>query len=455
MSEPEKPKKRRPKGDGAEAYQVPDGRWRAEVDLGVGANGKRRRKVVYGATRAEANRALRDAVRQKEDGVLSASRPPTLQAWLDHWLTTIAPTSGRVRPRTMVGYRSYIRVWVEDKPLGKVRLDKLKPEHFELAYAGMRELGKSESTIAQLHRILHRALKIAVQRQRIATNPTDRMDGPQAAAFEPQILTTADAKKLVRAAVTDQENGARWLLSLAMGPRQGEVLGLAWDKMDLDGGKLSIHRELFRLPWQHGCPGATEKKPSCGGKRGADCPKRHGGGLYLGEPKSKAGKRDVPLPDDLVKAFRVHRREQLRIRAEEGDRWAPFTSANGETVDLVFSQRNGKALDARKDHAAWKKFLADNGVDEVRVHDSRHTAATVLLLMGVPGRVVMDIMGWSQMSMLTRYQHVLDEMKVDAARKIGNALWSPDPEPEPEPEPEPVAPSAVVDFAAFRKRRSG
>lgn len=103
----------------------------------------------------------------------------------------------------MVGYRSYIRVWVEDKPLGKVRLDKLKPEHFEFAYAGMRELGKSESTIAQLHRILHRALKIAVQRQRIATKPTDRMDRPQAAAFEPQILTTSDAKKLVRAAVAD------------------------------------------------------------------------------------------------------------------------------------------------------------------------------------------------------------------------------------------------------------
>lgn len=83
MSEPEKPAKRRPKGDGAQAYQQADGRWRAEVDLGIGANGKRRRRSVYGATRAEANRALRDAVRQKEDGILSASRPPTLQAWLD------------------------------------------------------------------------------------------------------------------------------------------------------------------------------------------------------------------------------------------------------------------------------------------------------------------------------------------------------------------------------------
>jgi integrase len=117
-------------------------------------------------------------------------------------------------------------------------------------------------------------------------------------------------------------------------------------------------------------------------------------------------------------------------------------------LDLVFCQRNGNALQASADWRAWKAFLKGAGVPEVRVHDARHTAATLLLLMGVDGRVVMDMMGWSVASMLKRYQHVLDEMKIEAAKRVGDALWSAPVAPEPEPEE-----AAVVSMADFRARR--
>jgi integrase len=437
---------RRSKGEGTAPKLQADGRWRAELTLGTGPDGKRKRKVFYGANRAECAKALRDAVADRDKGLLLEGRPPTLGEWMHHWVENIAPvkvTGGRgCRPRTLVGYRSYIRTWVDTSPVAKVRLDKLTPEHLEQLYKPMRAARRSETTVSQLHRILSRALTVAVRRGRAASNPAQRMDAPQPASFDPDVLTPDDARKL-RVAAEQDPNGARWLVALALGLRQGEALGLAWDKIDLDAGELHVHRELYSLPWEHGCP----EDARCG-RRADHCKVRHSGGRFVGTPKSDAGKRTLSLPGQLVDALRTHRAQQLRTRAEEGRRWKGFVPENGMELDLVFCQRNGNALQASADWRAWKAFLKGAGVPEVRVHDARHTAATLLLLMGVDGRVVMDMMGWSVASMLKRYQHVLDEMKIEAAKRVGDALWSAPVAPEPEPEE-----AAVVSMADFRARR--
>ncbi|WP_422934945.1 tyrosine-type recombinase/integrase [Sinomonas sp. P47F7] len=282
-----------------------------------------------------------------------------------------------------------------------------------------------------------------MQRGRIATNPAKRIDAPTPGRFAPDLVSVDDARRLIRAAEADTENGARWMLAISLGLRQGERLALGRDRLDLTAHTLKIDRELYRLPWQHGC----HSEP-CGKKRGADCPARHGGGLFVGDPKSDAGVRTLVMPPQLENAIKRHLRAQDSIRAEEGEGWTGFTSANGVELEPVFCQRNGRAIDARRDHADWKAFLEKAGVPEVRLHDARHTAATVLLLMGVDGRVVMDMMGWSQASMLKRYQHVIDEMKRDAAEKMGQALWAPDDEPQP------AAPPEVVSMDDYRRRRA-
>jgi integrase len=212
---------------------------------------------------------------------------------MHHWLDNIAPikvTGGKgCRPRTLVGYRSYIRTWVDTSKVAKVRLDKLTPEHLEQLYKPLRDAKRSESTVAQLHRIISRALTVAMRRGRVGFNPAQRMDAPQPAEYEPDILTPDDARKL-RVAAEKAPDGARWLVALALGLRQGEALALAWDKIDLDAGVLHVHRELYSLPWKHGCPEA-EAKPKeerpCG-RRADHCKQRHSGGRFVGTPKSRS-----------------------------------------------------------------------------------------------------------------------------------------------------------------------
>jgi len=89
----------------------------------------------------------------------------------------------------------------------------------------------------------------------------------------------------------------------------------------------------------------------------------------------------------------------------------------------VFTQPNGKPTDPRADHTAWKQLLRDAGVREARLHDARHTAATMLLVLGVPQRAVMDVMGWSHMAMTMRYQHLTGRVRRDIADQLGGLLW--------------------------------
>jgi site-specific recombinase XerD len=121
------------------------------------------------------------------------------------------------------------------------------------------------------------------------------------------------------------------------------------------------------------------------------------------------------LPNPIVQALRVHRKTQLEQRMKSRQLW--------EEHGLVFCQANGRPLDPRKDHAAWKQLLKTAGVRDARLHDARHTAATILLVQGVDPRTVMDLLGWSQVSMTRRYQHVVDELRAEAARRIESALW--------------------------------
>lgn len=441
-------RKQRSHGDGS-VYQTKDGRWRIEVVVGTDHAGKPDRKVMYAKTEAEANAKRRAAVADHANGILVAGRSPTLAEWMTYWLDNIA--AAKVKDRTLIGYRTYVRKWVLDTRVAKVRLNNLKPEHIEQLHKHARDAGLNETSVTQLHRIVSRALKVAVHRGRLATNPSTRLDAPTPAPFKPDVLTMDDARKLMRAADADPD-GTRWIIALSLGLRQGERLALGWDEIDLKTGSLSVSRELYRMPWQHGC-GEPEDEPTCGRRSGAWCPLRHSGGHFISPPKSEAGNRTMALPAELVDALKRHKAAQDKRRVEEGERWTGFVSANGVSVDLVFSRDNGAAIDSRSDWGAWKEFLATAGVPSIRVHDARHTAATVLLLMGVDGRSVMDMMGWSQMSMLTRYQHVLDEMKTATASKISQAFWAEPPAAEPEPDREPEKTADVVDFAAARSAR--
>ncbi|ONH36594.1 site-specific integrase [Protofrankia sp. BMG5.30] len=404
-------KRRRGNGEGA-IYKGSDGRWRATVDLGW-VGGKRQRKYLSGRTRAEVADRLRTLHRQQEDGVkiVIGDKPLTVEQWLTHWVDHIAP--GRVRPSTLATYRGYVRNRITPV-LGRHRLDRLEPEHVEAWRNGLLDAGLAAATVLQCFRILSRALKVAVQRGKVTRNVCTLVDAPSVDRDEVQPLTAGQARQVLTLAVT-RPNGARWSVALALGLRQGEALGLPWDAVDLDAGTLTVRQALQRRPWQHGCA-----DDPCKRKRGGNCPKRHGGGFVIVRPKSRAGRRTITLPSPLVTALRAHREHQDAERDTAGDLWK---NEHG----LVFTRPDGHPIDPAADWREWKALAKDAGVAAARLHDARHTAASLLLAQGVPARVAMEILGHSQIGLtLGTYSHVAPELRTDAATRMGEALWGSD-----------------------------
>ena len=139
----------------------------------------------------------------------------------------------------------------------------------------------------------------------------------------------------------------------------------------------------------------------------------------LEEPKSSRSRRTLVLPDQLVEGLRLQRETQEQEREIAGTEW--------QGQDFVFAQANGRPLDRRSDWEHWRALLTSAGVRQVRLHDGRHTAATLLLTAGVHPRVVMELLGHSQMRTTTDvYSHVMPALAREAADRMGTSLWGPD-----------------------------
>lgn len=367
-------------------FRGADGRWHGYVSMGSRNDGRADRRHVSAATERGVTGKVRALERQREAGaVATPGRPPTVQDWLQHWLDTIA--ARRVRPSTLATYRTLLRARIIPA-LGQHRLDRLQPEHVETFYTSALADGLAPASVLQCHRILSRALKVAVQRGRIARNVCTLVDAPSLDRREVEPLTAEDARRIL-ATAEGRRNAARWSVALALGLRQGEALGLRWPDVDFDAGSLTVRQALQRIA---------------------------GRGLVLVPPKSRAGRRTIALPPQLVVALRAHRTAQLEERLQAGDRW--------EDREFVFAQPNGRPVDPRGDNREWKTLLVDAGVRDARLHDARHTAATLMLLQGVPARVAMQVLGHSQVSLtLSTYSHVVPELAIEAAERVGAALW--------------------------------
>ncbi len=138
-------------------------------------------------------------------------------------------------------------------------------------------------------------------------------------------------------------------------------------------------------------------------------------GRLAADTKSRAGRRSIGLPDALVELLRQHRKEQEVERETAAQLWRDEGS--------VFASPTGQAIHQATDYDESKRLLKLAGVRDGRLHDARHTAATVLLVLGVSGRAVMGIMGWSNSAMAVRYQHMTDQVRRDIAQQLGGLIW--------------------------------
>src|SRR4051794_35425101 len=317
-------------------YKGADGRWHGYVSVGFTLDGKLDRRHVSSKSRGVVVAKVRELERKRDSGTVTDTSTPTVAAWLEHWLTNIAPR--RVRQRTVESYESSIRRHLVPG-IGRHRLDRLRPEHLDQLYTQLLDAGYSTATVLRDHRILSRALTVAMQRGHIARNVARLVDPPRQ---EPSGIATAldlDEARAVLEAAQGTRNGARWTVALALGLRQSEALALQWKDIDLLANTLTVRRSIHRVR----------------------------GGLIYEEPKTRRSQRTLALPMPLVAALYGHKAVQLGERMLAGSEW--------HDEDLVFAQPNGRPIDKKTDYDEWTRLLQLAGVRHVRLHDGRHTAA--------------------------------------------------------------------------------
>ncbi|MGZ4775847.1 MAG: tyrosine-type recombinase/integrase, partial [Oryzihumus sp.] len=221
--------------DGKRAKHSCQGRWVGTVDADDPLTGKRRRKYLYGHTQKEVARKLKVAVAERDRGTLVLTTT-TVSSWMGEWLARQERT---LKPQTMRSYREKSRNYIEPT-LGGRRLTALRAGHIEAMYATMRDAGRAEATVRQVHAILRAALKDAVRKDQLAVSPMEKVDPPGTGKNKREQFNTDQARTVLRAAGDD----ARWWLALFYGMRQGECLGLEWEWIDFDRHALKIERTL-------------------------------------------------------------------------------------------------------------------------------------------------------------------------------------------------------------------
>jgi len=278
----------------ATIYRDSDGRWHGWLTVGARADGKPDRRHRTGKTRAEVAAKIRELELHRANGAITAAKSETAAAWLDHWLINIA--ARRVRPRTLEGYEAIIRMHVAPH-IGGQRLDRLQPEHLETLYARLLGSGLSPTTVLRVHRVISRALKVAMQRGRVHRNVASLVDPPAQQASDIASALTVEESAAVLAAAHGQRNAARWTVALALGLRQSEALALQWQDIDLLNHTLSVRRTIHRVK---------------------------GKGLVYEAPKTKRSARTLALPPRLVAELIEHKRKQTGERMpRRGSRLRP------------------------------------------------------------------------------------------------------------------------------------
>ncbi|RPK38634.1 tyrosine-type recombinase/integrase [Streptomyces sp. ADI93-02] len=403
-------KGRQPNG-ASSIFHGKDGRWHGYVTVGTKDDGSPDRRHISRKTRPDVTKAVRELERQRDKGaVRKAGQNWTLETWLVHWVENIAAPN--VSENTIDGYRVAVNHHLIPG-LGAHRLEKLEPEHLERFYKKMQDNGSAAGTAHQTHRTVRTALNEAVRRGHLTVNPATIAKGPRVEEEEVEPYSVEEVQRLL-AEAHKHRNTARWVIALALGLRQGEVLGMQWTDVDFELDVIRVRRGRLRPRYQHGCGDRCGRKPGF-------CPQKINTRRETKTVKSRAGQRPIGVPGELMELLRQHKGEQDREQKRARDLWTE--------KGYVFTSPTGEPLNPNTDFHKWKDLLKAAGVRDGRLHDARHTAATVLLILGVSDAVVDGIMGWEpgkSARMRRRYQHLTSRVLKDTADKIGGLLWGTD-----------------------------
>jgi integrase len=359
--------------------------WTVVLDLGKGPDGKRIRKWHSGyQTEREAERAKVELLAALGRGAYVAPSKRTTCAFLrEDWLPGLR---AQVRPSTWAEHRSKVEVHLVPA-IGGVLLQRLNPGHLNKLYADLLERGLSARTVLHVHATIRRALADATRWGLVPRNVALLASPPRPGRTELQVWTAADLRSFL-AYVQGDRLYALWLLAASTGMRRGEVLGLQWPDVDLGRARVAVRRSLVTVGHQ----------------------------VVVSEPKTAKGRRSVALDPATVAGLKTWRKHQTAERLA----WGPAWTDSG----LVFTREDGRPLHPREVTRAFTRHVLAAELPMIRLHDLRHTHATLALAAGVHPKVVQERLGHANIAItLDTYSHAVPALEEEAARTVAALVF--------------------------------
>ena len=362
--------------------------------------GKEIRPVVYGKSEREAWRKLDQIIARHENGQALKDSKIKFGDWLALWLENHVKVRSRLT--TWENYK-----WVADTHIipevGTVPIKNLRPHHLQELYRqkfesgrGDKKGGLSARTIQLIHRICHAALEQAVREDLIIKNVARVVSLPKRQRKEIRPMTEEQVKIFLQAN-KDEPMFAAFFLLVSTGMRRGEVLGLRWSDLDLDKKTVYVQRSWVKSQTQS---------------------------AKFSEPKTAMSRRVIPLTAEAVEVLLRHLDKQNIIKKENADEDKKYIDQ-----DLVFCRSDGDPLYPGTLNTYLGKALKKAGLPKFRMHDIRHTFASLMIARGVPIKVVQELLGHTTIQMtLDTYTHVLPGMKEDAMDRLQTVFTAMDPQ---------------------------
>jgi integrase len=309
--------------------------------------------------------------------------------YLDQWLAGARPS---LKPSTAKSYREVVEWYVRPR-VGDVKLANLNALHIRNLYADLlidgamrREGGLSPSTVGVVHRVLRKALNDAVLWGLLRRSPLLGVKPPRQEQPEMRWWTPEQARTFL-AAVDGDRLHALWVLVLTTGMRRGELAGLRWCDVDLDAGMLSVRRTRVSVAYA----------------------------VSESDPKTRSSRRTIAVDGRVVSVLRAHRRRQLEERLSWGEAWTD--------TGYVFTTEDGWPIHPERISVLFARLVDAAGVPRIRLHDLRHTSATLALASGIHPKVVGERLGHSSIAVtLDLYSHVIPGLQAEAADKLGEMI---------------------------------
>lgn len=352
------------------------GLWAAQVTI----QGKKVRK--YHKSQKEARNWVQVTLSQVDGGLTLSGAQTTVADYLADWLIVHASS---IRPKTADQYKQIVNQHINPE-LGLIKIKDLMPRQIQALYSKKLEGGTSPRTVLLIHAVLRRALNQAVRMGMIGRNPAMAVTRPKFQRKEMKVLSDSQVRTLLSVTEGDRFEAVFWL-AVTTGLRLGELVGLKWADLDWPNRRLRIQRQVQRLR----------------------------GGLTFSEPKTTAGRRVIALGVTTIEKLRKHMELQVGERLEAGTSW--------KENDMIFPSSKGTPMDPSNLYHIFKGLLKKAELPDIRFHDLRHTAATLMLQQGIHPKIVQERLGHSDISMtLNTYSHVLPVMQDEVAEKLDEPL---------------------------------